>query len=332
MEYNCPLCNSQCSVRGEELITITCDTCGIFKITREAYDDLPSAKELTKHLVKISSYTRNRTLQKLPPITLFLYDADSTNVTPRITIDDAIKSFPSISERLDKALLNLTLLSEYSGASIEVLHRDYPLFYPDSTELSAAMFIMQQLIDEGYINGAAGFRANLVVTTKGWKRISEIEKNTVNTNRAFTAMWFDDSMLSVFREFISKAVIDTGHDPFIISMKEHNDDINHHIIAEIRNSKFMIADFTGHRGGVYFEAGFAYGLGLPVIWTCRKDWFKNNISNQVEALTTEGEKVIIIQEENRNIHFDLEHYNFIIWENGEDLYDKLYNRIRATIV
>ncbi len=35
--------------------------------------------------------------------------------------------------------------------------------------------------------------------------------------------------------------------------------------------RFMIADFTGHRGGVYFEAGFAHGLGIPVIWTCRED-------------------------------------------------------------
>ena len=37
----------------------------------------------------------------------------------------------------------------------------------------------------------------------------------------------------------------------------------------------MVCDLTGYRGGVYFEAGFASGLGLPVIYTCRKDWAKN---------------------------------------------------------
>jgi len=39
----------------------------------------------------------------------------------------------------------------------------------------------------------------------------------------------------------------------------------------------MICDLTGYRGGVYFEAGFAYGLGLEVIYTCRKDWTKEEL-------------------------------------------------------
>ena len=33
------------------------------------------------------------------------------------------------------------------------------------------------------------------------------------------------------------------------------------IIAQIRASKFVVADFTRNRGGVYYEAGFALGLG-----------------------------------------------------------------------
>jgi nucleoside 2-deoxyribosyltransferase len=79
------------------------------------------------------------------------------------------------------------------------------------------------------------------------------------------------------------------------------------IIADIRRSKFLIADFTGHRGGVYFEAGFALGLGLPVIWTCRK-------------------------EELDKLHFDIRQYNFIDWETDGELQERLTNRIRATIL
>jgi hypothetical protein len=33
----------------------------------------------------------------------------------------------------------------------------------------------------------------------------------------------------------------------------------------------LVADFTGQRGGVYWEAGFAQGLGIPVIRTCKSD-------------------------------------------------------------
>ena len=71
-------------------------------------------------------------------------------------------------------------------------------------------------------------------------------------------------------------------------------------------ARFVIAEFTGQRHGVYFEAGFAYGLGLPVIWCCRKD--------DVDKL-----------------HFDTRQYNHIVWDNIEDFKSKLVNRIKATI-
>jgi len=49
----------------------------------------------------------------------------------------------------------------------------------------------------------------------------------------------------------------------------HNEKICDKIVSEIRKSGLLVADFTGNRGGVYFEAGFAMGLSIPVIWTCR---------------------------------------------------------------
>ncbi len=90
-------------------------------------------------------------------------------------------------------------------------------------------------------------------------------------------------------------------------MKDFNDEIVDEIISEIRKSKFIVADFTGNRGGVYYEAGFAKGLGLEVIFCCKKDDFKN-------------------------MHFDVNHKNYIVWETGEDLYNKLRKRISATII
>ena len=56
------------------------------------------------------------------------------------------------------------------------------------------------------------------------------------------------------------------------SSKDHEHiNIGDEIISQIRRSKFLIADFTGLRGGVNFEAGHAMGRGLPVFWTCRRD-------------------------------------------------------------
>lgn len=139
-------------------------------------------------------------------------------------------------------------------------------------------------------------------------------------------MWFDESTETVFNEGIRLGVKQAGYEPIRIDNKEHNNKICDEIVAEIRKSRFVVADFTAGlckkcpdcgdretcrdkvrpRGGVYFEAGFALGLGIPVIWTVRKD--------QVDQ-----------------VHFDTRQYNHIVYENAEDLRQKLYNRIAATI-
>ncbi len=98
----------------------------------------------------------------------------------------------------------------------------------------------------------------------------------------------------------------------------------------------MVCDLSGYRGGVYFEAGFAHGLGLEVIYTCRKDWTKeeiltDNSGNEVSTLfDSEGRQIAVKKE---GVHFDLAHRNRIEWEPDklEDFKTKLENRIKAVI-
>lgn len=68
----------------------------------------------------------------------------------------------------------------------------------------------------------------------------------------------------------------------------------------------VVADFTGHRGGVYFEASFALGLGIPVIWTCCED--------QIGTA-----------------YFDTRQYSHVVWKSPGDLREKLKYRILATV-
>lgn len=120
-------------------------------------------------------------------------------------------------------------------------------------------------------------------------------------------MWFDPSMTETYLQGIKLAIEDdTGYRSIRIDRSEFNEKIDDRIIAEIKESRFVVADFTEQRGGVYFEAGFAMGLGLPVIWLCRKD--------QIEK-----------------VHFDTRQYNHIVWETPSELREKLAIRIRATI-
>ena len=58
---------------------------------------------------------------------------------------------------------------------------------------------------------------------------------------------------------------------------------------------------------MYYEAGFAMGIGLPVIWTCRED-------------------------ERKGLHFDIRQYNCIFWDTLDDtLRDKLRYRIESVL-
>jgi nucleoside 2-deoxyribosyltransferase len=124
----------------------------------------------------------------------------------------------------------------------------------------------------------------------------------------FCAMWFNDEVMSVWTHAIAAAIEGSGYEPMRLDKHEHNNRIDDEIIASIRRARFVVADLTAHRQGVYFEAGFAMGLGLPVIWMVREDDLDNT-------------------------HFDNRQFNFIVWTMSQldEAKSRLQNRIEATI-
>ena len=182
--------------------------------------------------------------------------------------------------------------------------------YSESTRYADVLYFLSYLEDQGWVKVRqyAG-DCDVAITVAGYRRIEE-QTSGIDSSQAFVAMWFHDSMKGALAHGMEPAIRDAGYKPFRIDQKEHINKIDDEIIAEIRRSRFLVADFThgddGARGGVYYEAGFAHGLGLPVIFTCHKDW--------VETL-----------------HFDTNHYNHIVWITMADLREKLKNRILAVI-
>ena len=150
-----------------------------------------------------------------------------------------------------------------------------------------------------------------LLTFEGYARLAEIQE-TRDSSRGFMAMWFDQSMNDAWENGFEPGIKKAGYEPMRIDKKEHSNRIDDEIIAEIRRARFIVADLThgdrGVRGGVYYEAGFAHGLGIPVIFTCRED-----CSN--------------------NTHFDIRQYNCIRWKDDdfEKLQKDLKNRITAII-
>ena len=121
-------------------------------------------------------------------------------------------------------------------------------------------------------------------------------------------MSFDSTLAEIYNKAIQPAILETGFVPFILHSEhiETGSTINDAMIAAIKKAKFTIADFTQHKSGVYFEAGFALGRGQKVIFTCK-----------------EGDI--------DHAHFDTRNYQHILWKDAADLKRKLIDKIHAYI-
>jgi hypothetical protein len=182
---------------------------------------------------------------------------------------------------------------------------DYPKFFLRSAdEMLAVLEALERL--EPILYPSDNSRWESRVTIEGWQHLEAMRASRSNSRQAFVAMSFNPALDVAWLEGIRPALRDCGYQPFRADHKEHNDRIDDVIMAELRRSGLVVADFTNHAGGVYFEAGYGMGRGTPVIWTIRAD-----------ALS--------------GIHFDTRQYNHIVWETPADLRAKLRARIMATL-
>jgi nucleoside 2-deoxyribosyltransferase len=213
-------------------------------------------------------------------------------------------------------------IGEVQKRVLMVLHKKYPKYGQEINEIMTCeyfaedaddlIFILETLRDNGFINvnikkifDDVNFVPPITITENGW---IEIEKPIQHdySKQVFIAMSFDDTMLSAYLA-IEKAVKECDFIPVRIDRVEHNNEISSEILYEIGKSHFVISDVTGHKNGVYFEAGFAMGQKKPIIWSCRKDDFGK-------------------------VHFDTRQYNHILWKDEKDLYKKMKDRIMGTIM
>lgn len=245
------------------------------------------------------------------------------------TIDEAkLRRDMPISKRADSILQFIDSRTSHLGATVNF--RFYVNMY-DNTEpddfdkvyfgllsISESIshdeltFLMSYLDRQGLVKYSNWHNEIKVceLTMEGYTRLADLRETHTDSSRAFVAMWFDERMSEAWESGFRPAIVAMGFEPIRIDQTEHVNKIDDEIIAEIRRSRFVVADFThgddGARGGVYYEAGFAHGLGLPVLFTCRSDVFPD-------------------------VHFDTRQYNHIVWNDPIDLRDRLSQRIGAVI-
>lgn len=300
----CPFCASTLTNFSRNLgggPWFDCPACGRYGVAEYLYlgaDGLNLTKEETS---KVRHLLCERRLKKLPAVFLTNRTASEgeTNLT---TVSDFLSDYPRTPlEYYDRALMNLGRLVHHPEGNGQLREEEWGCLFGDKGE---AFNLFRTLVGLGYVTDTPDLFS---ITPRGWTRIQELHHPGKDSRQAFVAMSFAPNLRDNFERGIKPAIEADGTRAMRIDGKEHNNHIDDEIIAEIRRSRYLVADFTEHRPGVYFEAGFALGMGIPVIWCCAKDQIKD-------------------------AHFDTRQYNHITYESPEDLRVRLLNRIRATAV
>lgn len=317
----CPVCHHQdCmqtlhiidqrGIEADQYYQYECPRCGKFRATYQfaAYfigDTPPLGPAGSRARANLSGWLReNERINVLLTSHTFKPGTDDQAGS---LVRDLIE--PSFHQKADKLLLAFEREIESADESIETI------YFPEKWVASAWAkskeefdVIVEFLVSSGRVHTESQ-RINsqpdyITIRPDGWAHLEQLHYELPNSDQIFVAMWFEDEIRFLYDSAIKPGIEAAGYRPVIISDWPHGERIDDRIEVEIKNSHAIVADFTGHRGGVYFEAGLARGQGKPVIWLCHKDDFDE-------------------------LHFDIRQFNCLRWTC--DSIDKLAEDIQFAI-
>jgi nucleoside 2-deoxyribosyltransferase len=299
----CPICKLEqqyvhTSDYGEYLI-VECARCGKFTIDRTTVRIAESRKLNSK----LSAWIReHKEFERKPP------DINSNSLDE---IDLLLPNY-RVSEKQLLLLRSIERRTSFPGQTINIKPRlDYPLAWSVSED--EFRYHLNSLFERKLVTCPSNQAFNrssiffdIIITPSGWAFLDQYTQPNIINDQVFVAMSFAPELKSAWEQGIRPALTKAKFRPYRIDVEPHIERIDLKIITEIKNSKFMVADVTQQRPGVYFEAGYAIGIGLPVLWSVRED-------------------------DKDNVHFDTRQYNHIIWKTEEDLAVQLFFFISAII-
>jgi len=296
-EIQCPICKRPAQEetvmnRDPREALVRCGMCGSFIAPRGRLQFLAEMTDRSL-LPYLSAHIRQNSSPRIP------FELDVGNWEQLAEIHKTT----SVTQKTERLLWLLAQRTDFPGSEVHVFDTFAP--FVDAKNPQEVAYLLLQMHKLEYIT-YDHLSDRCIIQAKGWQKLQEQSSSGI-PGRCFVAMSFDDSLNEAWEKGIYPALkMDCELDPIRIDKIHHNEKICDKLVAEIRLSQFLVADFTLHRAGVYFEAGFALGLGRPVIWTCRKD-------------------------ELAKTHFDTRQYNHIDWTTPEELRERLRDRVLATI-
>ncbi len=211
-----------------------------------------------------------------------------------------------MSEFVSPAVLAMNII-RLIGDQVSELGTAIPRFAGSAEVVSATddklvSELIEELEDRGLIKIGTTIKSlggslfmNVNLTLDGWEQYEADQRGSLSGNYSFIAMKFGDSNLDSFvRDVVKSATKEIGYDLVDLRDISRAGIIDNIMRAQIRGAAFIITDLTHDNSGAYWEAGYAEGLGKPVIYICEKTKF-----------------------EDASTHFDTNHCTTVPWSQDD---------------
>lgn len=310
MSDKCVVCNTELKTNPpydhlRDATAFSCYRCGDFVLSGSLIATLPSILQENKNAdVKISHALR--IMQRI-----------NKNVELSTSTIDAIleKPLPRPQEQADLLIRWLAEHSDHPGDKVLLEPIEHYLSIIGAKTEDGFLLVYGHLVKVGLVKERTKLERSqgylLSLTFDGWSYYETLLKGGATYRKAFMAMKFGDVELNAVLEKVFKPSVKmAGFDLFKLEDVPRAGLIDDRLRVEIQSSDFLIADLTHANNGAYWEAGYAEGLGKPVIYTCEKKQF-----------------------ETQNTHFDTNHHLTVKWDKSapEQAGDLLKATIRATL-
>lgn len=296
---NCPVCLSidgyKCLSRKNGLRDATdfeCEVCGKFAISGSAIDDGALRGTGWTKVRRAALSHSLRITQKVDEIRfLASYDLDG---------------FQSAEARLPSPASQALAIIRYigdrvseTGTSLNVLGPDFTASV-GSPDRVFAVSILREIQESGSVSGTllidlenVAHVSELNLTLRGWQEYKEEKAGKIRGNYGFLALKFNDPILDpLILDHVKPAIKLLGYDAFDLRDVAEAGIIDNLMRIRIRESAFVIADLTHENAGAYWEAGYAEGLGKPVLYICERAKF-----------------------DEKKTHFDTNHCTTVLWDS-----------------
>lgn len=291
--------------RSTNLKTIRCERCGDYSIDSDTASDILKPRALAPAVrLQLSRYIaeqgRPREPVKLP---------DKVRELERLaTRGPSLDDFQGF---YDRVLLWMASQCGVPGGEVVL---DAPRLAGAAMLSEAQLHTLLREMSEDLVatHGSTNGRGRYTLRQAGWERVRQLQRGGPKGSSAFVAMHFDPLLDDFYRQGFARALKDCGYRPPFrtddsanTSDEEQPSRIDDQILAAIRKSSLVVAEASGARPNVYYEAGLATGLGIPVLWCCQRG-------------------------QESTMAFDTRQFSHIMWSSAAELRVKLRDRIVAS--